>query len=76
METAQKPAKNVPGTKNANGENVKQKNDSPSYALKSFGRSIMRMHKMKMVTTEELAVLSEVHQKAVQRWISIGLELK
>lgn len=53
----------------------KERGDSPTYTIKSFGKVIKKMQKAKMVTEQEYLQLSQLHKNVVQRWIIIGLEI-
>lgn len=52
----------------------KERNESQTYAIKSFKQLVTKLERMKMTTPDETEKLKEICKTVIQRWISIGIE--
>lgn len=56
-------------------EPKKERQDSPTYTLRSFSKLVKKLEKAKMTNDAETAEMKKILKNVTQRWISIGLEI-
>lgn len=52
----------------------KERNESQTYAIKSFKQLVTKLERMKMTTPEETEQMKKICKTVIERWISVGIE--
>lgn len=48
---------------------------SVSYTVKAFAQNIERLNEAKMITPEEMEILTNVKKEIIHRWISLEMRI-